>query len=260
MRFDAIQVHSAPEALVEQIIDQIRSGAVSPGAGLPAQRELAQMFQVGLGTVREAFKILHAMGFVEVFRGKGTFVARDALDLLNEAPTIDQALEAVSLVELMKAREVVERCAARMAAENANAESLRNLRRAIARMATVGADDRAYYEADFHFHLAVARASESRAIYEIVKLLVDKGHHHITFMKTALAISAPPTAAACMDSATAVVDHIEAEDPDGAAAAMLAHLNTVNQELLREFPGKAPSQNGRRAHFRGKRWPRPARL
>ena len=259
MKFDAIQVHSAPEALVEQIIDQIRNGAVSPGAGLPAQRELARMFRVGLGTVREAFKILHAMGLVEVLRGRGTFVAPDALERLSEAPTIDQALEAVSLAELMKAREVVERCAARMAAENANAESLRNLRRAIARMAAVGADDPAYYEADFRFHLAVARASESRAIYEIVKLLVDKGHHHIHFMKTALAISAPPTAAACMASAAAVVDRIEAEDPDGAAAAMLAHLHTVNQELLREFPGKAPLPSRRRAHFLGKRRPRPAR-
>lgn len=259
MKFDAIQLHSAPEALAEQIVGQIRSGAVSPGDLLPAQRELARMFQVGLGTVREAFKILHAMGLVEILRGRGTYVAPDARERLDEAPTIDQALEAVSLGELMKAREVVESCAARMAAENVNPHSLRALRRATAAMAAAGSDHPAYYEADFRFHLAVARASESQAIFEIVKLLVDKAHHHIHFMKTALAISAPPAAAACVASAEAVVDRMEAEDPDGAGNAMLAHLNTVNQELLREFPGKSPSSGGRRPRFPGKRRPGAAR-
>jgi len=34
------------------------------------------MFSVGLGSVREATKILNALGYLNVIRGKGTFVSK----------------------------------------------------------------------------------------------------------------------------------------------------------------------------------------
>jgi GntR family transcriptional repressor for pyruvate dehydrogenase complex len=81
MKFDAIQFNSAPEALVEHIRGQIRAGKLKPGESLPSQRGLAKRFRVGLGTVREALKILDVMGCVDILRGKGTFVAQDSLSV-----------------------------------------------------------------------------------------------------------------------------------------------------------------------------------
>ncbi len=249
MKFDAIQVNSAPEALVEKIMEQIRGGELKPGERLPSQRELARMLRVGLGTVREALKILNVMGCVVVLQGKGTFVAEDALSIQNEAPTIENALEAVSLAELMKAREVVESGAARMAAEKSNKESMQQLREISSRMAATRLDSDAYYENDFMFHIAVAEASENEAILEIVKLLVDKAHHHTDFMNNALGISLPAAMEKCVGSAVQVVDFIEKGDADRAGEAMLEHLNTVNNELRKEFPerrfkrGEFPRKN-----------------
>ena len=151
MNFDAIHIHSAPETLVEKILEQIKNGQLKPRDCLPSQRDLARMFQVGLGTVREALKILNALGCVEVLRGKGTYISENALDFQNESPTIDNVLEAVSLAELMKAREVVECGAARMAARKADSESVQKLRRITSQMSADGLYSQSYYENDFKF-------------------------------------------------------------------------------------------------------------
>jgi GntR family transcriptional repressor for pyruvate dehydrogenase complex len=236
--FDAIKVHSAPEALVEQIINRIRDGKLQPGECLPSQRELARMFRVGLGTVREALKILEVMGCVEILRGKGSYVTETVSAILNGAPSIEIMLEAVSLAELMKAREVVETGAARLAAENADTENIHQLRRITSSMLSVNISGETYYENDFKYHIAVAEAAQNQAILEIVKLLVGKTHTHTNFMDTALGISLPAAMKQCGLSAVRVVDCIEKGDPERAGKAMHAHLNIVKTNLSQQFPGK----------------------
>ena len=61
MEFSAIQIDSAPGVLVEQILGRITSGELAPGTCLPPQRALARMLGVGLGTLREAIKVLTVM-------------------------------------------------------------------------------------------------------------------------------------------------------------------------------------------------------
>ena len=236
--FNAIRISSAPEALAEQIIDQIERRQIDPGAPLPSQRDLAKIFQVGLGTVREALKILNAMGWVDVLRGVGTYVSADALHRRTDAPTFTDALEAVSLADLMKAREVVECGAARLAAQNAHHDGIEALRVITAAMAAADGNDNAYYENDFKFHIAVAEASENQALIEIVKLLVDKSPTHVDFMDNTLGISQPTNMRRCIDSAIGVVDCIAAGAAQSAAEAMRAHLGMVNERLMKGFAGK----------------------
>ena len=136
MKFDAIRIHSAPEALVEEIIKQIKTGKLEPGTCLPSQRQLAKMFGVGLGSVREAIKILNVMGYLEVIRGKGTFISNDAATAEKPASPLDKALEAVSLLDLMKAREIVECACARLAAEAADEDGIERLKESTEAMET----------------------------------------------------------------------------------------------------------------------------
>lgn len=234
-KVDAIQVHSAPEALAEQIIGQIRNGKLQPGTCLPSQRELARAFQVGLGTVREAVKILHVMGYLNVVPGRGTFVAEDGLTKHRSFSTFDRVMEAVSLSELMKAREIIESGAAQMAAEQADSESIGRLKEVVAAMLIEPDSIENYYNNDFAFHLAVAEAANNPAILEIVKRLVDQSHAHTGFMNRALGISMPANIKKCVQTAKTVVYCIERGDGPKAAQAMRKHLNVVNYELRKEF-------------------------
>lgn len=235
MKFEAVRVNSAPEVLVEKILDRIQSGELAPGACLPSQRALARMFHVGLGSVREAIKILNVMGHIHVIQGKGTFIADKALHSDHQTSSLDSALEAVSLSDLMKAREMVECGAARLAAAAADEEGIARLKEISRRMQKSFEETAAFYEHDFSFHLAVAEATRNRAIYEIVKLLVDRAHNHIDFMHTSLGISMSFNVEKAVETARRVVSFIEAGDAVNAEQTMQRHLNIVNEELEKEF-------------------------
>jgi DNA-binding FadR family transcriptional regulator len=239
MKFDAIRIHSAPEALVEEIIKQIVSGALPPGTCLPSQRQLAKLFQVGLGSVREAIKILHVMGYLVVNRGKGTFVA-EKLPSGNEAdPSLHKALEAVSLADLMRAREIVECACAGLAAEAADEENIKRLHHLTEAMESSFHDTKAFFALDFDFHMAVAEATNNKALFEIVKLLVNRAHDHIGFMEDTLSISMPINVERAVETARRITDWIATGDRIAAEQEMGRHLNIVNWELEKKFPGEA---------------------
>jgi GntR family transcriptional repressor for pyruvate dehydrogenase complex len=240
MKFDAIRHHSAPEALVQQIVTQIENGDLKRGTCLPSQRELAKMFTVGLGTVREAVKILHVMGYVEVIQGKGTFVSENAGEVQKQHSQIDKALEAVSLADLMKARELVECEVAFLAATDADTEDVQRLKKITDAMEASFKDTQAFYDLDFQFHLAVAKAANNIALLEIVKLLVDRAHNHIGFMDNALSMSMPFNVETAVTTARNVVRYIQNGDGDRAREEMGRHLNIVNYELRKEFLGDTP--------------------
>jgi GntR family transcriptional regulator len=54
---------------------RIEAGDLSPGARLPGERDLAAEYQVALGTIRSALRILRERGRVITTPSKGTFIA-----------------------------------------------------------------------------------------------------------------------------------------------------------------------------------------
>jgi DNA-binding GntR family transcriptional regulator len=72
--------HGGPELLWRQVADDIRadiaSGALPPGAKLPSEHELGDIYSVARVTVRRAIIELRGEGMLTVTHGRGTFVAR----------------------------------------------------------------------------------------------------------------------------------------------------------------------------------------
>ena len=63
------------QRIYQYFCDSIISEDLKPGDMLPSEGQLAEAFNVGRGTVREAKKMLTAVGVFEERRGQGTFVA-----------------------------------------------------------------------------------------------------------------------------------------------------------------------------------------
>ena len=76
MTFETIHKRSAPEKVVEQILQKVKAGELLPGSRLPSQRELAQIMGVGRSSMREAINALVVMGYLEAIHGKGTFIRK----------------------------------------------------------------------------------------------------------------------------------------------------------------------------------------
>ena len=235
--FKSITVPSAPETLVQEIIEMVRTGRLEPGTRLPPQRELARRFGVGMGSVREAIKILTATGYLEVVRGKGTFIAPDALSAGRSGSELETRLKAISLADLMRAREIVECGAVRVAAAESDPEHIERLAAIIEEMDRHRGAAMAFNRADFDFHLALAEASNNGALIEMVRLLVDKAHEHVDFMERFLKTFQPAQVDRAVETARRTLARIRTGDPEGAARCLSQHLNIVNFELEKEFSG-----------------------
>jgi GntR family transcriptional regulator len=60
--------------LADYLADRIRDGSLPPGAALPNEHALAAEFEVSLGTVRRATRLLRERGLVTTVPSLGTYV------------------------------------------------------------------------------------------------------------------------------------------------------------------------------------------
>ena len=123
---------SLPERTAEQISKLIVEKHLTSEDKLPSEFELAELLHVGRGTIREGVKLLVARNVLEIRRGKGTYIAPnpgEIPDPLGFAYYPDQFQLALDLAEI---RAQTEPWVARMAAEHATTENLRQLRESCA--------------------------------------------------------------------------------------------------------------------------------
>ncbi len=177
MEFDSIQRSSTPQMIVEQILKRIDSRILKPGDKLPPERELTEMFGVGRSSIREAIRALVVMGHLEVIQGKGTFV-KSKIDTNNDSLQAEDFFDAVSLFELMEAREFFECKVVELASERAENEHIKKMQKAIKRMEKSGDDIDDFFTADQEFHSAVAEAADNKVISEMMRLIAEKVYSH----------------------------------------------------------------------------------
>ncbi|MDY0312260.1 MAG: FadR/GntR family transcriptional regulator [Desulfobacterales bacterium] len=235
MVFEIIRKSSAPEMVVEQILEKIEKGELEPGGQLPSQRELAQLFGVGRSSVREATNALVVMGYLEVTQGRGTFIRKDLPGTGPSTDRLQNALAAGNIFDLMEAREPLECKSCRLAAERAEEPRIKAMEAALQKARAAADDDYpAFLDADLQFHYALAEATHNAVICEMMKLLIEKVLAHHSRLRTRY-LSANFRAFS-IDTAARVIDCVRVGDGDGAAGWMRQHLNAINPELKTLIP------------------------
>lgn len=74
MELDKINNESVVNIVVDKIKQSILKGELKSGDKLPTEVELIEQLGVGRNSIREAVKMLTALGILEVRRGQGTYV------------------------------------------------------------------------------------------------------------------------------------------------------------------------------------------
>jgi len=93
---------------IDSIQDYISVQHVPPGERLPSLQEWADMLEVSIVVVREAFRALETLGIVEIEHGRGIFVASpDEDDFLNYL-AIRHSLDRFDLREVIEGRAMLE--------------------------------------------------------------------------------------------------------------------------------------------------------
>jgi GntR family transcriptional regulator, transcriptional repressor for pyruvate dehydrogenase complex len=158
------------ENVAEELRHMILSGKFRPGDYLPAQRELATQMGVCLSTMREALQVLSAVGMVQSYPGKGTWVRSDALGPILHPETVRSRLGELNADRLCEARSVIEVAVTELAAARATPAQILEMRTALDDMKATVHDRDAFVDADLHFHLAVARAADNDLLEQFYHL------------------------------------------------------------------------------------------
>jgi len=172
----AVKRNGLADQVVERVRELVRTGAYNEGDRLPAEPELCELFGVGRSTLREAIRVLADRGVVTVRHGGGTYVAPDAL-----RETFEDRLARARLEHLYEARLALEVPLAELAALRHDEQDIAKMRTWLkkrARAASAG-DVAAYSEADFGFHLAVAKAAKSPALFDVYTSFIEIARPHI---------------------------------------------------------------------------------
>ena len=221
------------QEIVDQIQQQILSGALKPGDQIPAERDLADRFGVSRTAVREAIKSLTEKGLIEVFVGRGTFVTNLSPDRVVESMTLLLHNEPHNVASLQEARELLEVPTARLAASRRSDTHIARLRAIMAEMEQETTISPRLVDGDTEFHVEVARATGDPVLVllsqTIVALLRTERLYREDFDVARL-----PTALADHRD---IVDAIADGDPDRAAQAMTEHLARVALPLTMHESG-----------------------
>ncbi|GAA0334432.1 FCD domain-containing protein [Actinoallomurus spadix] len=160
MALQPIPRGSAVEAVLDQMHDQVASGAWTVGARIPGEHELSAVLRVSRPAVREAIRALSHVGVLEVRRGDGTYVrsAADPRPLLRR-------VERASLRDVFEVQLAYDVQAAKLAAVRRTPEDLRRLE-GLLRDRDAAEDPADFGEADSRFHLGVAETARNPLLAE----------------------------------------------------------------------------------------------
>ncbi len=148
-----------PDLIVKRLKEMIASGELRPGDALPSEAELASRFDVARPTIREAKKALTLIGLLDVRKGRGSFVHRDASRRIE----LTRTFEPSSLLEIFEGRRILEGGIVDLAAKRATSTDLHAMRLAMEAMeqAARDGDVTGVFRGDSDFHLALARAAHN---------------------------------------------------------------------------------------------------
>jgi DNA-binding FadR family transcriptional regulator len=200
--------------IADQLAAQIESGEIGPGQRLPAERELARQLGVSRPSVRQALIMLQVEGMVEARNGAGVFVLR-----VKPARTLDVSVGDHGLLEVLRARRIVEGEVAAMAARARNLFDVLALRHALEPIEDLARNRKFGDASDRRFHLAVAVATHNDAMVTLVGDLYGRPQNHAV-ERAIVRHWAPALRAANLVDHRALVGAIEARDRRGARVAM----------------------------------------
>src|SRR5687767_4518570 len=135
--FRPVSTPRAFEAILLQLKEAIGAGHLRAGSRLPSERELASQFGVSRASVREALRVLEALGIVGTRRGadNGAVLLSEPGNAFTTVLDLLVALRHVPLADVVEFRVMLETNAVRRLASEDHSSALETLRALLDRMA-----------------------------------------------------------------------------------------------------------------------------
>ncbi|HEY7773366.1 MAG TPA: FadR/GntR family transcriptional regulator [Marinagarivorans sp.] len=214
------------QKVASELARQIVRGDYTAGTRLPAERKLAEHFEVSRPTIREAIIALELAGCVEVKGGSGVYVI--ANEAINQAPEGTAGAQAqTDELAVLEARLLLEPEIAAMATQTISDQELDALSRELDAPSAFNQEPAA-------FHTLIAKATHNAVLMAIGEPFWSIGSAHARPMSDA-------DNRCCSQERRAILAALTARDPSAARAAMRYHLSNTAERLTR-LSGQSPPE------------------
>lgn len=220
------------EEVVDLIIQNIKDGILKPGDRLPAITKLAEKYDVSAASIREALNSLKILGVVEVKHGQGTFIK--PWDSIN----LDVKLEVLTkedIKNLLEVRRIVETGCVSLAAERISKKELSVLEKALQDMHTAVHNNALGEQADYEFHMAIAKGSGNPMLVELLENVSETMIEAMRETRRIWLYNELETIQNIYQQHLEIFNALKEKDAVSAEKAMERHLNSVEKTLMAHF-------------------------
>jgi DNA-binding FadR family transcriptional regulator len=151
------------EQVIAEIENRLMTGSLKAGDRLPPERQFAEALGVSRGAVREALRILEAIGVIEAGPGSGptsgSMIVKDSIAGMAIVLRLHLQLASFSENDVVEVLLLIERLAARKAVDLATEEDIAGLLALVEQMR--GANATALDEFETAFHARIVQIAEN---------------------------------------------------------------------------------------------------
>ncbi|MEI4232604.1 FadR/GntR family transcriptional regulator [Roseovarius sp. D22-M7] len=232
MPFQPVTPERLPAAVTRQIEKLILRGILRPGERLPAERELAEKFQVSRPSVREAVADLQDKGLLTTRAGAGIYVADVLGSAFSDALIRLFADHDEAVFDYISFRRDLEGLAALRAAQYASETDLKVIGKLMEKMEAAHRKTNPADEArlDAEFHMAIIEASHNVIMLHMMRSMFQLLREGVFYNRQVM-FKRRTTRGALLDQHRAINAALQARDPEGARRAVEDHLSYVERSL-----------------------------
>jgi GntR family transcriptional regulator, transcriptional repressor for pyruvate dehydrogenase complex len=226
---------SAHETVMRHIEDQLAAGRVRIGDRLPGERVLSQSLGVGRSSVREALRVLEAMGVVRRGVGSGpdagAVVVAEPSSAISAMLRLHLATSHLPMADIVEYRLLLESWAVRRAADRAAPAELEAAHALLDAMDDPDIDPERFHRLDAEFHVALAGMAGNVLVASVMAALRDAIHGYVMAAVSRLP-DWPDIAGRLRAEHRGVLDAVVAGTGDLAATRVVEHIDGFYRTAL----------------------------
>jgi len=167
------------KSLVQKIIDEIKKSLIKeellPGDKLPSEEQLCNKFSVSRISVREAIKMLSALGVVNIKRGDGTYISKGVNPSVFNSLIFQLIIQDKSSEELAELRTMLEIGVIEVVMDKRTPEDIKKIEKSVQNFEKEHSreilDIERLINCDLDFHLKVAESTHNSLIIGIAEAI-----------------------------------------------------------------------------------------
>ena len=222
--------------ILRQIIENIQSGKLKPGAALPAERNMAETMGGSRAALREALRALELLGILKSVPGGGNYITEDLETWLIGPLSVLFQLNNGRIRQNQQLRAALERENAILAAKKCTPLDAAELWMIIARL-DAAEDEKERGQLDKELHQKIARIADNPMIFSVLSA-ADKLTENIISGTRDYIMRKNQSSSAVDDQHRRLVEAIINGDPQEAEKCMSEHMVTVEEYMAEMLEDK----------------------